>query len=395
VKYLVSRLQVFLSAAFASVLGASLVWVIATSTSDGTFSNPIKHESLTPGMDFVDNLTCEPGLKRIVEVRGHEDGFSRDGEESARIDPRLLADGVYRDFQESKKAVAQLRDYDEIGSDKVFMDYFELPPAIASLRLVFRYKTFRGFENDVVQLGDLFVDPASTSKTVNAVFVQGISDQSSFSKLSDGSRLVMLNPLALKNQDVRQSNYHFGDFLKDPSRPQQLDLSIGDDTSIDFAALISCQEPLQERGVTFSESHIKLAGPDVSWLSCNLDHSLAGCDPLTGDQACSVPTPLGCYRPGTRKPDSSLLKSVGPYIDAFIGGEVRLTEPVPGDQFTGLEDANAFCRARFGHDWRVLSYHEGGASGLISYSKIAPAARLWIDIRDQRRANCWDRNQER
>lgn len=394
-KYLVSHVQIFLIAAIASVLGAGLVWVIASSSTAGAFSNPIKQESLTPGMDLVDSVKCDAGLTRIVEVRGREDGFSRDGEEPARIDPRLLADGYYRDFLGGTHAVAQLRDYDEQGSDKVLLDYFELPPAIASLRLVFRYKTFPGFENDAVQLGDLFVDPASTSQSVNTVFVQGISDQSSLSKLADSSRLVMLNPAILKNRDVRQSNYHFGDFLKNPSRPNQLDLSIGDDTSIDFAALITCQEPLQQRGITFAENHIKIAGPDVSWLSCNNDQSLPGCDPFSGDQVCSSPTPLGCYRPGTRKPDSSLVKRVGPYIDAFAGGEVRITEPVPGNQFATLGQANAFCRQHFGDDWRVLSYHEGGAVGLITYSKIAPKTRLWIDIRDQRRANCWDRNQER
>jgi hypothetical protein len=395
VKYLVSRLQVFLIAAFASIVGASLVWVAATSDTFVTFTNPMKHESLTPGMDLVDSVKCETGQRRIVEVRGREDGFSRDGEEPARIDPRLLADGYYRDFLGGTHAVAQLRDYDEQGSDKVLLDYFELPPAIASLRLVFRYKTFPGFENDAVQLGDLFVDPAGTSQSVSAVFVQGISDQSSFSKLADGSRLVVLNPVTLKNRDPRQLTYHFGDFLKNTARPNQLDVSIGDDTSIDFAALITCQEPLQQRGVTFAENHSKMAGPDVSWLSCNNDQSLPGCDPLSGDQVCSIPTPLGCYRPGTRKPDRRLMKSVGPYIDTFAGGEIRITEPVPGNQFATLDQANAFCRQHFGDDWRVLSYHEGGAGGLITYSKIASKTRLWIDIRDQRRANCWDRNQER
>ncbi len=394
-KYLVSPLQVFLIAAFASVLGAGLVWVTATSSTSGNFFNPIKRESLTPGMDLVDSVKCDTGLTRIVEVRGREDGFSRDGEESARIDPRLLVDGYYRDFQEGTNAVAQLRDYDEKGSDKVFMDYFELPPATASIRLVFRYKGFPGFENDAALLGDLFVDPESTSQSVNSVFVQELSDQPTTSDLSDGSRLMIVNPFLLKNHDAQQSNHHFGDYLKNPLRPHQLDLNIGDDLAIDFAALITCQEPSEKRGVTLSESHIKLAGPDVSWLSCNLDRSLAGCDPLSGDQVCSVPTPLGCYRPGTRKPDRGLLKSVGAHIESLIGGEDRITQPVPGDQFAGLEDANAFCRKNFGDEWRVLSYHEAGASGLISYSKIPPKSRLWIDIRDQRRANCWDRNQER
>ena len=75
----------------------------------------------------------------------------------------------------------------------------------------------------------------------------------------------------------------------------------------------------------------------------------------------------------------------------FVGGEVRLTEPLPAAQFPRLADADKACTARFGADWRVLSYHEGGGGNVISFSKIAPRSRAWINIRDQQYGNCWDR----
>lgn len=394
-KHLVSSLKVFLIAAVASAFGAACVLAIATWHAPGGWSSRQRPSSTTPGMDLADALQCEPGQRRIVEVRGREDGFSRNGHEPARIDPRLLANGYYRDFHEGNNSVAILRKYDESGSDKVFMDYFDLPPAIGSIQLVLRYRGFPGGENDVLQLGDLLIDPAGSSSTARAVFGQAVATLPSPRRLDDGSWLVVLDPADMKNIDPRKSRYGFRAFLHDRSRTQQLDLLISDDTSVDFAALVSCQEPLQVRGVTYSEHHFKPAGANLSWLSCNFDHTQPGCDPLAGDQMCDAATPLGCYLAGNRKLDSELLKNSGMNADSFAGGEVRITEPVRGDQFATLEQANAFCRQRFGQDWRVLSYHEGGAGGIITYSKIPPGTRMWIDIRDQRRANCWDRNQER
>jgi hypothetical protein len=79
----------------------------------------------------------------------------------------------------------------------------------------------------------------------------------------------------------------------------------------------------------------------------------------------------------------------------FVNGEVRLTKPVRGDSFKELADANRYCAAQFGEGWRVLSNHEGGGGTVISLSNIAPRSRAWVDIRDQRYANCWDRDKPR
>ena len=76
-------------------------------------------------------------------------------------------------------------------------------------------------------------------------------------------------------------------------------------------------------------------------------------------------------------------------------GKVRASVPVRGDQFAHLGDANAFCQQRFGPEWRVLSYHEGGGGQVISRSKIVPLTRLLVNIRDQQYGNCWDRDLKR
>lgn len=352
-------------------------------------------EPATPGMDLVDSIRCGRGLTRVVEVRGREDGFGRDGEEPARVDPRLLANGFYRGTHNGADAVNNLRDYDELGPDRHFMEYFDLPRSVSSMRLVFRYKSFPGFETDALRLGDLLIDAAGVSDWGIDEFHLGVAGWGGVRELADGSHLAVLDPAEAASLDPQRAERRFRDFLRNPQRIERLDLSLLDDTAVDFAAVVSCLEPSQRRGVTYHEHRIKRAGAEVSWLSCNLDRFQDGCNPFVGDQLCSVPTPLGCYRSGNRKPEIERLKRAGMVVDSFAGGEVRITEPVPGERFATAEDANAFCRLNFGPDWRVLSYHEGGSGGIITYSRIAPTSRMWVDIRDGRLANCWDRDRQR
>lgn len=395
VKRLASPLWIFAAALLGSAAGSAILAYVSAFEGAAGGQRPEVRESVTPGMDLVDSIGCGRGLIRFVEVHGLEDGFSRDGEEPARVDPRLLVNGFYRGTHNGADAAINLRDYDELGPDRHFMEYFDLPLSVSSVQLVFRYRTFSGYETDGLRLGDLLIDPAGVSNFGIDEFHLGVAGWGRIRELADGSQLALLDPAEAASLDPSRAERTFSDFLRDPQRMERIDLSILDDTAVDFAALVTCQEPSQHRGVTYREERIKRAGPELSWLSCNLDRAQDGCNPMTGDQLCSVPTPLGCYRSGNRKPDVARLKRAGMVVDSFAGGEVRMTEAVPGERFATVEAANAFCRLNFGQEWRVLSYHEGGAGGIITYSRIAPKSRMWVDIRDGRLANCWDRDRQR
>jgi hypothetical protein len=146
------------------------------------------------------------------------------------------------------------------------------------------------------------------------------------------------------------------------------------------------------RGVTFVEHSDKRLGPDMSLLSCALDDTQSMCGPYTGDTLCTQALPLACYKDGANPKPQTLAKAN--INDAnFVGGQVRATEPVAGNRFATIGDADAFCVSKFGPQWRVLTYQEGGGGVVISASQIPARTRLWIDIRDQPRARCWDRPQ--
>lgn len=394
-----SLLRSLAAGAFAGALGALCIWFALVHIGGYGPSDPADFDrtapSKTPGLDIVDRTTCQRWQRRIVLVNGVEDGFARGGNEPARIDPRLLDNGLFRDLAEGKNRVTVLRNYDEPGADKYFTDWFDMPRGIESAQLIVRARGEPGADNDNVRVGDLFDDPDGEARFGTTEFGSRLKDIGNRKTLPDGSILLTLDLAQLPKSLALGSSERFVDWANSAARPDRLEVAIGDDTSVDFMALVLCMAPDEMRGVTTREFHNKSIGEDLSWLRCNGDFSQPGCDPYSGDMSCAVALPLGCFKPGSRSPDIARLKQLELPLDSFNGGEVRMTAPVAGKNFPTVASANAYCSAKFGAGWRVLSYHEGGGGGLISYSRIPPKSRMWIDIVDQPRANCWDRDRVR
>ncbi|CAK9045252.1 Transcriptional regulatory protein DegU (Protease production enhancer protein), partial [Durusdinium trenchii] len=83
------------------------------------------------------------------------------------------------------------------------------------------------------------------------------------------------------------------------------------------------------------------------------------CDPFVGDTPCAAELPMICYRPG-RLPYPG--RADGVQAEAmrelfWSGGDFALTSAIAGERFETIDDANAYCRAEFGDDWRVADFH--------------------------------------
>ena len=350
-----------------------------------------------PLAQAVESHACPKGLTRISLTRGVEDAFAPAVDEPAHIDPRLLRNGFFADLAEGKVSSIGLRAYDQGGADKTLIDHFIVPRGIVSGKLVLRIaEAAPGASNDGLRIGNLdtLANPGG-DRGMMTFGVERLWTSAGPEAIGDGSSLVSIdlaNLPTLSRAGGKKEN--FLEYLNRADRIADVDLMFGDDTKVDALALLACQLPPEAKGVSFSENRFKVLGKDVSWLSCTMDQSQHVCDPFAGDRLCREPGPVACYREGTKVAPQAVAE-LGIPPTSFVGGEVRLSDPVRGDRFAHLGDANAFCQQQFGREWRVLSYHEGGGGTVVSYSQIAPMTRALVNIRDQQYGNCWDRDLKR
>ena len=339
-------------------------------------------------MEYIDAYNCKRAETKVVMFHGKDDKFSYEGVELAKINPEMLESPYYRDLVGEKNKVHSHRDYDERGVDKVLYDHFKISGKITNGIFLTRVRPQGSVETDSFALGDF---KRSLLKSENYYeFVYSINYDVAFSSYRvENTADLLAIPIAAFGRQLANSEYSdLLSFLKSDERSPILDLAINDDTMIDFSALILCQLPVNKMGATFTEGDAKLYGPKVSHLGCNSNKTQPMCDPIIGDQLCSVPTPLACYKDG----DASLPVSENIPIWGVVGGEVRMTNPVRGDQFKTYTDALRFCRNQFGDEWRVLSFHEAGGGTVTSLSDIPVNSRMLIDVTDQPHATCWIRD---
>lgn len=114
----------------------------------------------------------------------------------------------------------------------------------------------------------------------------------------------------------------------------------------------------------------------------------SGCDAYRGDTPCAEQLPVLCIfkpTPAFQAPvglDNSNLRS------RWSGGIIATTIPHAG--FTALADANDYCRAQFGPNWRVAEFHDGWGWNFQAYGgTVGAPTRFWVYINDQP-ANCWN-----
>jgi hypothetical protein len=361
-----------------------------------TACNDIASDNATTRLTAIEQASavrCARGLTRIELVGGIEDGFAATGTEPARIRPARLPNEYLEAVNAAQSGAVQLRDYDEVGQDKILIDHFEVPRDMVSGTIIVGLRTTDGSANDGLKLGNMnerdFADGFGKAESFGYSFTKE-------AEKPDAARAgaVVVVPVETLTPNPRAAfKGNFLDYLNRADRPDAIDFEVEDDTVVDVVILILCQKPQAERGASFREYRSKFAGPDVSFLSCFLDKTQAPCNPFEGDQLCTAALPMACYKPGKRVPPGLEIAGLGEGYSP--GGEVRASPLVSASRFATRGDADKYCSSQFGAGWRILEYHDGAGGAIASYSDIAPKSRLWVDVSDQRYANCWDRDKER
>jgi len=127
----------------------------------------------------------------------------------------------------------------------------------------------------------------------------------------------------------------------------------------------------------------------VVTVGCDND---AQCDSLDGDTDCDQALPLLCFSDlGLPEPVSS--PGVNQYY-TWSGGIVATTPPVAPalDGLATLTDADLYCEAEFGPDFRAAEFHDGWGWNFLAYGNVGEEPRFWVDIDDQPDATCWTRD---
>jgi hypothetical protein len=354
---------------------------------------PDKTKISLTAMEQASAVRCARGLTRIDLVGGIEDGFAATGTEPARIRPARLPNEYLDAVAKAQSGAMQLRDYDEVGQDRMLIDHFDVPRDIVSGAVIVGLRMTGGSANDGLKLGNMNERDFGDSFGKAESFGHSFNKEAENSDAAQTGTVVVVPFETLTANPRAQFNGNFLDYLNRADRPDAVDFEVEDDTAVDVAIVVLCQKPQVERGTSFTEYRSKFVAPDVSFLSCFLDKTQAPCNPFEGDQLCTARLPMACYKPGKRVPPG--LDKAGLGEGYSPGGEIRATPPVAASSFVTRADADKYCAAQFGAGWQILEYHVGAGGAIASYSDIAPKSRLWVDVSDQRYANCWDRDKER
>lgn len=332
---------------------------------------------------LVESFSCRRGERRTVLRRGVEDGYAPGNFEPSRRD---------RSSVRRMTGVGN-RDYDEGGLDREFTDFFEPPRDTVSGLFVIRMIEADGVGNDSFILGDAVGHRNAGRSEAFPVFISTpslLDSQPYWSRTGD----VYSVPI---EQIVFADGRTLTDYIRDPVESGMVDVSASDDTAVDFMALVTCSPPDSGRGMTFSYvNESGTAPPDRSLVRASCfppDEAETSCDPFVGETDCGTALPLICYRPDdSLHPDFTPLQRLRNMDRYWSGGEFALSPPVAGQDFATIVEADAYCRANFGEEWRLADFHLGGRGfDIVGLGPTDYTGRVWIDIRDQPYATCWAR----
>ena len=298
--------------------------------------------AVTPqtALEAADDVRCPRGLNRIMRTGGREDDFDTRDAEPSRIRPARLPNPYLETIATAQSGTFRLRTYDEAAQDKVLIDHFDLPRGIVSGALVLRYRPSGGTYNDKVRIGNLDENAFADGYNQTEGYFYRFKPAPDVAASGPPPAVVISVPFEQLHRSERMAfKGSFINFLNRADRPDAVDFELDDDTALDVAILVLCQQPEVAKGTTFAEFHAKLAGPDISFMACDLDRTQAPCNPFQGDQICTAALPLACYQPGSRVPTG--LDKVG-LVDGFgAGGTIRMSVPVAASQFRTIAAANA------------------------------------------------------
>lgn len=342
------------------------------------------------GMDILRAHNCGEGETKQVLLLGVEDGFSPAGSESGFIRPgRNHAGFLPRDGA---------GEYDQVNADRGFADSFKIEGRVSGGVFVIRARSLNGSENDTLNLGGLARDPNDVAEGwVGGGVLSALRTGETWAVEGDVLH-ASLEDIELEARGAdhipgREVVRSLKDYLNAGGDAGWLDVFIQDDTAVDFMGLALCRPPAVRKGVTLMP--VQSPGPGqqaMVHLGC---HAVRDpdrrCNPYVGDTVCEASLPVACIRPGDLP--SPVYPSGRVVTSHWSGGDIAVTEPVPGDRFRTVGEVEAFCASRFGQGWRIAALHDGGRNQSVS-GRGDPGSvtdRVWVDIADQPHGTCWAR----
>jgi hypothetical protein len=148
--------------------------------------------------------------------------------------------------------------------------------------------------------------------------------------------------------------------------------------------------PANNKGMTWDHS---LSNPVFGTITVGCGPNNDRCDAYNGDTLCTEKLPLLCiYQDKTAFPVPTGLNNSDKY-NLWAYGVVATTQPVAGNSFAHLADADKACMATFGPKWKVAEFHNGWGWHFQAYggtvsAPTVPSTRFWVNINDKK-ANCW------
>ena len=348
------------------------------------------------GMQLLEEFRCHRSEEKHIIVRGVEDDYSQDGVEEGRIRPGLLS-------ERTKSLAAKGNRYDQLNADRYLQDYLEVPSLISDGLLVIKLRATGSFDNanDTLEMGLIRAAGNDELEFITSMIRMGwIEDDLIWTVRGDilsarlgeirNRRLFPQGDGSMKWIERRDAPLTLLDYIRTGDDTSQVDIFVQDDTSVDFIGVAVCEEPVKDTGLSFFFRRAWDDTPGIIVAGCSLNSENPMCDPYVGDTPCQTRQPLVCIRPD-RVPVPSHLPQSG--YHTWSGGEVRFTGPVAASEFATIDEADAFCRAEFGPDWRVANMHEGGNPAGFSAFGTPPEGivRAWVDIKGQPYATCWAR----
>lgn len=132
----------------------------------------------------------------------------------------------------------------------------------------------------------------------------------------------------------------------------------------------------------------------IDYVRCNG----TGCNWSVGDTPCYLPLPVLCVQKHNL-PDPGFSEISG--CCRWLGGDLRLTEPIQGCALTSKAAADKICAVRFGCGWEMADYHTVDYDGMVGHGNLNATpwvinyfswlkfGKFWV-AHTHNPANCWN-----
>lgn len=353
-----------------------------------------------PATALLQEFQCRTSERKELILRGVEDGYDPSNDEPAELSAQAAS---ARTMSSSDQNM-----FDNSQADNNFQDHAIIPSQIADGLIVIRMRpnAAGGTTNDNLQVGD--------RSRVSATYLESSPYFDRYiTLLEDAGWTRDGDVYSIRISELPFDSFHLvsGDgltrqvahpdmsdlltYLRSGDGTTTLDIQVQDDTAVDFWGVAVCVEPEDGNGLTLVVKPYSI-GENVAGLVQLGSDALPDqyySNPYTGDTPCETALPLACFldldQPLPRQFDDAAPET---FVRRYwSGGLIAATPPVAASSFPTIREADAYCAAEFGEDWRVLTYHDGGpVNQLLGYGGLTDRdQRYWVDIRGQPYGTCW------